>query len=129
MNKAKLKRLFSYGVVGVIVSGIYVLCTIFFIEMFGFRPTIASVLSYISSFMFSFFANHHVVFKSKEKMSKTVMRFILVSAFVFVLTTLIMYLMVEVFKIPYLFGVVVVLLVIPLSNFSLNSYWTFRESH
>jgi peptidoglycan/LPS O-acetylase OafA/YrhL/putative flippase GtrA len=127
MNKAKLKRLFSYGVVGVIVSTIYVLCTIFFTETIGFTPIIASALAYITSFMLSFFANHHIVFKSKENMSKTVIRFAVVSAFVFVFSTSIIYLTVEVFKIPYLYGVAVVLVLIPLSNYVLNLSWTFRE--
>jgi putative flippase GtrA len=127
MAKAHIKKLFSYGIFGVIVSLIYVLCTIFFTEAVGLTPIIASALAYITSFMLSFFANHHIVFKSKESISKTVVRFALVSAFVFALTTSIMYLTVDVFNISYLYGIVVVLVIIPLSNFLINLCWTFKE--
>jgi putative flippase GtrA len=128
MSKAQIRRLFSYGIVGAVVTAIYVLCIIFFTETLGITPTIASALAYIASFMLSFFANHHFVFKSKEHVSKTVVRFALVSALVFFITTSIMYLTVEVFNITYLYGVAVILFVIPLSNFLLNLCWTFREA-
>ena len=124
----QLKRLFSYGIVGLIVSVTYVICTIFYTEVLEVTPIKASALAYVTSFMLSFFGNHHVVFKSKEGMSKTIVRFAVVSACIFTLTTTIMYLAVDVINVPYLYGVAVVVVVIPLTNYSLSLYWTFREA-
>jgi len=39
-----------------------------------------------------------------------------------------MYLAVDVINVPYLYGVAVVVVVIPLTNYSLSLYWTFREA-
>ncbi len=128
MSKAQIRRLFSYGGVGVVVTAIYISCTVFFVEIVGISPVISSGLAYIASFMISFFANHHFVFRSKEHISKTVVRFTLVSVLVFLLTTSIMYLTVEVFKVLYLYGVAVVLVVIPLTNFLLHLRWTFKDA-
>lgn len=123
-----MRRLFSYGAVGAVSSAIYFFCTVFFIETVGISPIISSGVAYAASFIFSFFVNHHFVFRSKKNISKTVVRFSLVSAFGFCLTTLVMFLIVEIFKIPYLYGVAVVLVVIPLSNFLLNLRWTFGDT-
>jgi putative flippase GtrA len=121
-----MRRLFSYGVVGVIASAIYILCTVILIETFGLAPITSSGLSYIASFLFSFFANHHIVFKSKENISKTIIRFAVVSVFGFCLTTLIMFLIVGIFKLPYPVGIALVLVAIPLSNFLFHLRWTFK---
>lgn len=127
MNKAQFQRLFLYGVVGVTVSAVYVLFTVFFTEVIGLTPIAASALAYIASFLLSFVGNHRVVFMSNENMSRTIVRFALVSAFIFFLTSAIMYLAVEVLRVPYLYGVTVVLIVVPLSNFSLHLLWTFKK--
>jgi len=123
-----MRTLFSYGAVGVVGSAIYIFCTVYFIETIGISPVISSGLSFIVSFVFSLFANHYFVFRSKENISKTVVRYALVSALGFSLTTLIMYVTVEISKRPYLYGVAVVLFVIPLSNYLLNLHWTFKKS-
>jgi putative flippase GtrA len=123
-----MRKLFSYGAVGVVGSAIYIFCTIFLTETVGITPIISSGLAYTASFSISFFANHHFVFRSKESVLKTGIRFTLVSAFGFFLTTSIIYLTVEIFKIPYLYGVAAVLIIIPLSNFLLNLRWTFRDT-
>lgn len=127
MSNPRLRRLFSYGGVGLLVTAIYAFCTVFFVEIAGFQPTTSSGLAYLSSFLVSFFANHHFVFRSKRHISNTAIRFMLVSAIVFFLSTSIMYLTVEVFGVLYLYGVVLVLVVIPLTNFLLHSRWTFRD--
>lgn len=122
-----MRKLFSYGAVGVITSAIYFFCTISLTETFGIAPIVSSGMAYIASFLFSFFANHHFVFRSKEHISKTVVRYVLASVLGFFLTSSIIFLTVEIFKMPYLYGVVAVLIVIPLTNFSLNLRWTFNE--
>jgi len=123
-----MRKLLSFGAVGLVSSAIYFCCTVFFIEIVSIAPTISSAMAFVASFLFSFFANHYFVFRSKEDISKTVVRFALVSAFGFVLTTAIMFAIVAIFQKPYLYGVAVVLVAIPLSNYSLNLHWTFKNS-
>ena len=121
-----MRRLLAYGMVGLVGAAIYFFSTIFFVETIRFSPILSSGLAYIASFTFSFLANHHFVFESEESIKKTIIKFSAVSAFGFLLTTAIMYCTVGILSIPYLYGVGVVLVVIPTSNYFLNLFWTFK---
>ena len=123
-----MRRLFAYGAVGMVGAAIYFFTTIFCVEIINFSPVLSSGLAYIASFTFSFLANHYFVFESDESIKKTIIKFSAVSAFGFSLTTAIMYCTVGILNIPYLYGVGLVLVVIPMSNYFLNLLWTFRAT-
>jgi putative flippase GtrA len=123
-----IRKIASYGFVGAVSSLVYLGGTVFFVETVHMSPTISSGISYVSSFLFSFFANHHFVFKSKKRIIYTILQFSVVSGISFLLTISIMYCTVRIFHINYFYGVGLTFVVIPTLNFLLNSIWTFRGS-
>lgn len=123
----RLRELFAYGIVAIFVSAIYFVLAICLVEKFNINSTLASVLSYVASFILSFFFNHHWVFKSNKNQSETFARFLIVSAFCLCLTTAIMFLVVNVIELPYKFALAIVMVVIPLHNYLLNSLWAFKK--
>lgn len=122
-----MKLLFCYGIVGLLGSISYFFGVIFFVNVMTLHPTAASILSYILIFTITFFINHHWVFASNEKIKKTIIRFGLVSLLGLTITTLIMFITVTIFNFQYLYGILLVLIIVPLSNFLLNSCWAFRN--
>jgi len=98
-------------------------------EYLSLGATLSSAVAYALSFLFSFVANHYVVFQSKKRIRNTLIPFLFVSIFGFMLTSLTMFLIVDVYGFIYFYGIATVLVIIPLSNYVLNHLWTFKERH
>jgi putative flippase GtrA len=126
-SKEAVRRLVAFGVVGVISTAIYAAFTIFFTEAVSLGPTASSAIAYGLSFVFSFSANHHFVFRSKESMRNTVVRFLGVSVFGLLLTSATMSFIVDVCGFDYFYGIATVVVLIPTSNFVLHHFWTFGK--
>lgn len=122
-----MKQLVTYGLVGAVSSLIYLLVTVVLSEFVAVRPVSASAIGYCASFAFSFLMNHYVVFQSKKSPRGTLVKFSVVSAVGIALTSLIMIAATDLFSLNYAYGVAMVLIAIPLSNYLLNLYWAFRN--
>ena len=75
--------------------------------------------------LISFFLNKAFTFGSDFSHQK-LLRFLIVSAIGFILNFSIMFLIVNVLSFHYSIGELVTILVIPIINFLLNNYWTFK---
>jgi putative flippase GtrA len=74
---------------------------------------------------FSFLLNRKFTFGSDFSYNK-LLRFLAVSAVGFTLNFFIMFIVVNGFSLHYSIGELVTTLVIPIINFLLNNYWTFK---
>jgi putative flippase GtrA len=124
-SKELFLKFIKYVVVGCISILIYFLSVFVLVEVFGKNPVFGSAVSFVIMTYISFLLNRKFTFGSDFSYDK-LLRFLAVSAIGFTLNFLIMYFVVNVFSLHYSIGELVTTLVIPIINFLLNNYWTFK---
>jgi putative flippase GtrA len=125
LSKELFLKFTKYSVVGCISILIYFLSVFVLVELLGKNPILGSTVSFVIMTYISFLLNKKFTFGSDFSYNK-LLRFLVVSAIGFTLNFFIMYLVVNVFSLHYLIGELVTTLVIPIINFILNNYWTFK---
>lgn len=125
VSKELFHKFLKYSVVGCISILIYFLSVFVLVEVFGKNPIFGSAVSFVIMTYISFLLNRKFTFGSDFSYDK-LLRFLAVSAIGFTLNFFIMYLVVNVFSLHYSIGELVTTMVIPIINFLLNNYWTFK---
>jgi putative flippase GtrA len=125
VSKELFYKFFKYSVVGCISILIYFLSVFVLVEVFDKNPIFGSAVAFIVMSYFSFLLNRKFTFGSDFSYNK-LLRFLAVSAVGFTLNFFIMFMVVNVFSLHYSIGELVTTLVIPIINFLLNNYWTFK---
>jgi putative flippase GtrA len=94
------------------------------------QPVVGSIAGFAAGSLVNYGLSHRFVFRSTKPLRATVWKFYLVAAVGLVLNTVLMYIAVHFLALHYLVGQVVSTGVVLLSNYLLNSLWTFsRRSH
>ena len=114
-----------YGVVGVIGTILHIGTLVLLVEKFQADPVLSSVAGFILALIVSYFLNFSWVFDSSRQHQVAGFRYVVVSVSGLALSTLIMYTAVDLLHWWYGWGVVCLVLVVPISNFLLNYLWTF----
>jgi putative flippase GtrA len=125
VSKELLHKFIKYSVVGCISVLIYFLSVFVLVELFDKDPIFGSTLSFIIMTFISFLLNKKYTFGSDFSYNQ-LLRFLVVSAIGFTLNFGIMYLVVNVLSLHYSIGELLTTLIIPIINFILNNYWTFK---
>lgn len=125
LRKELFLKFMKYSFVGCISTLIYFLSVFVLVEFFDKDPLLGSAISFIIMTYISFLLNKKFTFES-DFSHKKLLRFLIVSTVGFILNFLIMFTMVNVLSFHYSIGELVTILVIPLINFTLNNYWTFK---
>jgi putative flippase GtrA len=120
------RRLFSYGVTGLLSALTHLGSLILLVEVTGLRPVIASTIGFILSIAVSFTLQHRWVFPNAMRATTTLPRFLVVAAVGLALNTVILTVGTEWFTAYYVVVQMVAFVVIPVSNYLLNGLWTFR---
>jgi putative flippase GtrA len=119
-------KFFRYAVVGVIGTFTHLGILAFLVETLHHNPIVSSTIGFLVTVIISYYLNYKWTFSSKGKHLVVLPRYITVSLIGLSLNTGIMYLIVNVFSLWYGFGQMISIVLIPLSNFFLNSNWSFR---
>lgn len=127
LSKDFFTKFIKYSLVGCISTLIYFLSIFVLVELFDKDPLIGSTISFVIMTIVSFLLNKKFTF-GVDFSSKKFFRFLIVSSIGFSLNYGIMYTIVHVLSFHYSLGELVTILVIPLLNFTLNHYWTFKPS-
>lgn len=125
LNKDILMKFITYSFVGFICTLIYFISVFIFVELFDKDPVYGSTMAFMIMTVFSFLLNIKYTFGGDFTFNK-LFRFIIVSIIGFILNFGIMYTVCEVLSFHYSIGELVTILVIPLVNFTLNNFWTFK---
>lgn len=125
LRKPIVQKFLLYSLVGCICTCIYFISMFIFVELGGEEPIFSSILSFIIMTIASFFLNMKFTFGGEFSKQK-LFRFFIVASIGFTLNFAIMYSIVQVLLLHYLIGEIVTTLTIPLVNFFLNHYWTFK---
>ncbi|WP_186320270.1 GtrA family protein [Paenibacillus sp. Y412MC10] len=116
-----------YGGIGVIGTVIHTGTLTLLVELFNTEPLIASCVGFILSLIVSYILNLRFTFHPKNvKLVTVFLKYALVSLTGLFLNLLIMYITVYILQFMYLYGQVLVILVVPINNFLLNKFWAFR---
>jgi putative flippase GtrA len=119
---------FRYGCVGLVGTAVHVGIMVLLVEVYGIRPTVSSVAGFIVTVVISYFLNRFWTFAHQATSRWAFPRYVIVSCMGVVLTFGLMSLALDILHWHYLYGQVLVILVIPATNFVLNYLWTFSPS-
>ncbi|MCM3690904.1 GtrA family protein [Neobacillus niacini] len=125
VSKELFLKFIKYSIVGCISVLIYFLSVFVLVEHFDKDPIFASTLSFIIMTYISFLLNKKYTFGSHFSYNQ-MLRFLVVSAIGFTLNFGLMYLVVNILSLHYVIGELITTLIIPIINFILNNYWTFK---
>jgi len=118
-------RLCKFVIVGLIATLIHIIIASVLIEVHSIKAGGANSLAFVVATVFSYICNSLWSFKSELK-QREALRFFLIS----ILGCCLAYLIgnaVESAGVHYLFGILVIVLVIPGVSFVLHNIWTFRR--
>ena len=120
-------RIVRYGIVGTIVSAIYSVAVIVFVEGYDLpSPTMASVLAFAIIQPAAYFAHRRVTFGDAAPDPLQPWRFATTAVVTFSVATSGMYVLTEVLHRSYFIGIVLNWMLIPAANFLTCLIWVFR---
>ena len=122
------EQFFRYCVVGGIGTCLHFGITIALVEAAGAQPTAASVAGFAAAFVSSYLLNRFWVFEPSPRPWVSLARYAVVCLCGLVLNVSIMTLAVDWLQWHYLMGLAIVVLVVPITNFTLNRLWAFRDA-
>jgi putative flippase GtrA len=129
MDEGQFFKLFSYGMIGITGTLIHFSVLVLLVELFHLEPVLSSSIGFIITIIVSFYLNRRFTFRAtSSKTTVTFIKYTVVSCSGFILNSVIMYGSVHILSLHYSIAQAIVVIVLPISNFLLNNYWTFRES-
>jgi putative flippase GtrA len=120
-------RLVRYGVTGLLSAATHMGVLVLLVEFAAWRPVWASTVGFLASVAVSYLLQRAWVFESSTPMRTSFPRFATVALVALFLNTLILAVGTEFFTAYYVVVQAVALIAIPVSNYILNSLWTFRN--
>lgn len=99
---------------------------IIFVEVFKLNPVAGTLVSYLFSAMFNYFANYYVTFLSGEKHIKSFKKFVLTVCIGLLLSGSLMHLLTVWLSVYYLVAQVVTTLIVLVWNFLSQKNWVFK---
>lgn len=114
-----------YGMMGILGTPVHYLTLILLVEAFGVDPVFAASAGSLAGAWVNYTLNYHYTFKSSKAHSVTAPKFFLIALMTGTLNALLVYLGVDLMGIHYLLVQICATLIVFLTNFALNSSWTF----
>jgi putative flippase GtrA len=119
-------RLVRYGVTGLLSAATHLGLLVLLVEVAGWRPVWASTVGFTASVAVSYALQKVWVFQSSAPVSRSFPRFTVVALVALGLNTVILAVGTEFMAAYYVLVQLVALIAIPISNYILNSLWTFK---
>lgn len=119
-------RLLRYAVTGGLSTLTHVGTTVVLVEVAGLRAVVASTLGFVLSIAVSYTLQKSWVFTSTARHRGALPKFLVAAGAAALLNSGVLTLGTEVLDLHYLPVQVVALVLIPVSNYLINSWWTFR---
>src|SRR5438067_5602756 len=126
-NKILSHRFIRYSLVGVFSVLLYYITLVFLVEVIKLSPTLASAFAFGLIVVIAYVLNYYWTFQSQSRHTYVIPRFILTSLLGLLLNTGVMFVSVEILGLWYLVGASIGVVIGPVSNFILNSNWSFAE--
>jgi putative flippase GtrA len=121
-------RLIRYAVTGGLSAATHLGVLVALVEGAGWRPVWASTVGFVASIAVSYMLQRAWVFESSTPITRSFPRFIVVALVALGLNTLILAVGTELMSGFYVLVQAIALVAIPVSNYILNSLWTFKAA-
>lgn len=119
-------KLLKYGIVGLFGALLHMVTLIVLVEGAEVAPVPASVAGFILTVIAQYGLNRRWTFRSNARRVGEFSRYSIVSVTGLAMNALVMYVCTNWLSFHYAVGQLVVMTLIPLSNYWLNRIWTFR---
>lgn len=122
MLSSQVSRYIVTGGLGTVTHlAVLALC----VEWLGFDAVLGAVAGFLSALSVSYVLNHYWTFQSRRSHLSSLCRYVAVSCTGLILNTGMMYALVSFLHWWYFAAQLSVILVVPITNFLLNRFWTF----
>ena len=121
-------RILRYGVAGVFATGVYFGVVLACVEIALLAPVPATVVATLVVMLTSYVVNRVFVFDTDRSHASSFIRFAVASILNTGLNAGLMYLIVAIFKWPYIAGTLLTTVIVPPINFVVNYLWAFRPA-
>lgn len=98
------------------------------VELFKQSPIVGAIAGFIGALSISYILNHQWAFESQRAHTNSLWRYVVVSLGGLALNTGMMMTLVHYFHWWYFTAQLSVIMIVPISNFLLNRYWTFEAA-
>ena len=116
-----------FGVVGIAATLVHVGVLTFGVEAIGVRPTLMNGVAFLMAVLVTYFGQSIWVFRNPVFNIFRMGKFIVVALTGLLANLVIMVLAVDFFRMHYLLGVVVALIVVPTQTLLINKFWIFKK--
>ena len=118
-----------FGLVGIVATLCHMCTLIILVEFFNHQPLVASTIGFILAVIVSYILNCRFTFEVRGNHVLLFSKYLIVCLTGLVINTSIMFLTVEILKWWYIIGQIPTLIIVPITNFTLNKYWTFGNKN
>ncbi|OAT79903.1 GtrA family protein [Desulfotomaculum copahuensis] len=124
-----VKQLLTFGLAGLFSTAGQIGTLVLLVELCAWRPLPASMLGFVVSLLISYSLNYRFTFNMRGSAHTAYFpRYAAVCLAGLALNSGIMYITVQLLHWWYVAGQLCTITIVPLSNFILNKYWTFKVS-
>ncbi|MBF0621268.1 MAG: GtrA family protein [Magnetococcales bacterium] len=123
-----LKQMVRYGIAGVLGATLHTGILVLLVQWLDLNPTLSTTVGFIVTVVVTFHINKHWTFDTREIASTALYRYVIISCIGLALNAGCMHLTTITFNLHYLIGQGIVIVLIPINNFILNYYWTFKPT-
>jgi putative flippase GtrA len=121
------REILGYGIIGLFITLFYGMLLVGLVEEFGLRPFHANAISFLGANLLSYFLQSRIVF-CRALRFRAYLRFFASYLFSYFMTLIIAY-VTEWAEVHYLIGYLLIVVIVPLLNFSLLKCWVFRREN
>ncbi len=121
------RQLRRFVVVGVVVTATHVAMSVLSIELLGLGVQAGTFVAFSCALSLSYLLNRAWTYQARGRHRRQLPRFAVVSFAGYGLNAAIMALVTNLFGLSYLFGIAVVVMVLPSLSFLSHRYWTFVD--
>lgn len=115
-----------FGSVGVLSGAIYAAVTAALVHL-GVQPVVASVAGYCASVPANFLGHRNFSFRSEGHWTSEAVRFVITQAINIAVTAGSMQAATAWFGLPYWWGMIAAVVLVPVANFAAMNLWVFRD--
>ena len=121
-----LYRGIRHTITGGVGTLLYIGSITFLVEIIEIYPVSATIISFVLLMVFTYTLQRIWVYNTVKGHLHTLPRYLTVAAISFLLNVSIMFIVVELLNSWYVYGIMCSVVIVPITNFILNYYWTYR---
>lgn len=120
-------RFARYAVVGVATTGVHFATLAVAVELLRIDPVPASAIAFTCAVAFSYVGNRNWAFSSTRRHREALPRFVVVALTGLMWNVVLMFVGTRMLDLWYMIPQVALLVIVPISNYVLNRFWTFAR--